>query len=176
MNWGQSESKQKHCSLSLFIAPSLSLLLFAQTNERAGEEGGGSLECRDRKCVLAERAVRASCRRSTLRHAIKHTHSTDMDHLDELSFLQHAGPGMLFSQRRVKEQLQILSFSSFLSSLALFFFNISAHHFAQLLCYSHTNSVIIQTLNKLYNHSCPLPNRGCAGLSEINLHILNISY
>ncbi len=122
MNWGQSESKQKHCSLSLFIAPSLSLLLFAQTNERAGEEGGGSLECRDRKCVLAERAVRASCRRSTLRHAIKHTHSTDMDHLDELSFLQHAGPGMLFSQRRVKEQLQILSFSSFLSSLALFFF------------------------------------------------------
>ncbi len=70
-----------------------------------------------------------------------------------------------------RSSLFLLSFH-----LSLSFFYISAHHFDQLPCYSHTNSVIIQTLNKLYNHSCPLPNRGCAGLSEINLHILNISY
>lgn len=129
--------------------------------------GGGSLECRDRKCVLAERAVRASCRQSTLRHAI--THSNNMDHLDELSFLQHAGPGMLLSQHTVKEQLQILSFSSFLPSLSLsFFFYISAHHFARPLCYSHKQC-------DYTDYTVPsLP--GVVPYSEIKLDILNITY
>lgn len=175
MIWGRSESKQKHCSLSLFASfyCSLSFTLAFRSNEWVSwRGGGGSLECRDRKCVLAERAVRASCRRSTQTCHQTHTQPTWIIWMSWVS-CSMLGQECCYPKHTVKEQLQILSFSSFLLSLSLFFFYISAHHFARPLCYSHTNSVIIQTLNKLCNQSCPLPTRGCAVLK---LDILNISY
>lgn len=96
--------------LPLFIAPSLSLLHFVQTNEWAEEEGvevwnAGTGSVFWLKGPSEPHADRVHWER----HAIKHTHSTNVDHLDELSFLQHAGPGMPLSQHTVKEKPQILS-------------------------------------------------------------------
>jgi len=98
----------------------------------------------------------------TERDMPSNTHTqTNMDHLDELSFLQHAGLGMLLSQHTVKDQPQIL----FLLFLLFFAFQPIF-----VLCYSHTN-VIIRTLNKLCNLSRPLPISGCVVLFEIKLQI-----